>query len=680
MKSVDGKLPALVTRADDKWLIVPVLLALLGSGFLAEPRTLATTVLTFALFALPGFLVARSFTSGVRAVVYGLPLGYSLTSLLIMTAVAVHGWDMKIIIPAYALGVGMLWALVHFARMPSATTPLALQRESLPAVPPIVALGTGLLVLLLSVPFDHAGSLTSRGYAFTGLFGHDFILRSADSVALANAIPSDNYFLAGVKTANYYLLWYVLPATIYNLLGKHGEITSIVSVVSLLNVPIFTLLVYYSLAAFLRTVTGSAPDSLRIACVFMALFIFCYSYHWVFFLLTQLLDASRSPSLARLSTTMGPVSTSWVKDFLFQPHSILALAQLLVVMHLALVPSFRLRAIWMGILLGALLLTDTVVFLVAGCAFALWYVTRKDALREIRELVLLTASFAAIVALGFFVRILVIPEYSNKIVLSPYVAAIAALPALLALCFGPLPLFSALALKQKGWAATEQWRLLLLLLLVSLFFMLFVTEVLEGNVFLRKSLMTLRLPLIILSAAYLYTSLLSPRRVSRVALVLSALAVPTLFTDLYASSIADDGRYTMYVNPDDMAAAAWLRTHTRPDAVVQSLIEYPAPYEYSLTVCFGERKAALGLWKMAYQRYPNKEEIARRVHEIQTLFSTSSIEERERMAHALHIDYVFIGSHERARFPGVDTRFAADAAHFREAYASGTVRIYEVTS
>jgi uncharacterized membrane protein len=129
-----------------------------------------------------------------------------------------------------------------------------------------------------------------------------------------------------------------------------------------------------------------------------------------------------------------------------------------------------------------------------------------------------------------------------------------------------------------------------------------------------------------------------------------------------------------------MAAAFWLRSNTSSNAVVQSLIEYHdgGLFDYPLTICFGERKAALGLWQMAYQRYPNREAITQRVHQIQTLFSTASAEERASLASALHIDYVFIGPRERARFPGADARFFADTAHFREVYGADTVNIYQV--
>jgi uncharacterized membrane protein len=135
------------------------------------------------------------------------------------------------------------------------------------------------------------------------------------------------------------------------------------------------------------------------------------------------------------------------------------------------------------------------------------------------------------------------------------------------------------------------------------------------------------------------------------------------------------------VSTDEMSAARWLRTNTDPMAVVQSLIEYHGgQFDYSLPICFGERKTALGLWQMAFQRYPNRDAITARVHEIQDLFSTSDDNQRAGIAHRLKINYVLIGPRERARFPDSDARFGADTVHFERQFFSPTVAIYWVKS
>jgi uncharacterized membrane protein len=215
-------------------------------------------------------------------------------------------------------------------------------------------------------------------------------------------------------------------------------------------------------------------------------------------------------------------------------------------------------------------------------------------------------------------------------------------------------------------------------LLIALFFMLFVTETLEGNVFLRKSIMVFRVPLFLLAASRLYSAFHG--RVSAVTWGLLVLALPTLVTDTYATSDVHNRDATTYVSPAEMTAASWIKDHIERDAIVQSMVDYSAPgaIDFSLTVCFGERKSALGFWKMAYQRYPNKDAIVGRNHDIDAMFRSDDTVERYRLARALNIDYVLVGPREQARYPGAEARFAGDPAHFRRVYDSGEIRIYEV--
>jgi uncharacterized membrane protein len=215
---------------------------------------------------------------------------------------------------------------------------------------------------------------------------------------------------------------------------------------------------------------------------------------------------------------------------------------------------------------------------------------------------------------------------------------------------------------------------LIALLIAALFFMLFITEVLEGNVFLRKALTVARLPLLILSGRYLYSFLKPTLAVG----LLVLLAAPTLLTDTYATSDTSDARHVDYVSKDDMTAAVWIRGHTERNAVVQSRIDYPGDFEYSLTVCFAYRRAALGLWKMAYQRYPNRAALDERVREVDALYMTSIDDERITLAKALDIDYLYVGLQERARFPEITARMDADIRDFKPVYKHGEVSIYQV--
>jgi len=663
------------TLAGSKALYVvgPLAVAAVAGLWIADAATMAAAVITFMAFALPGFIVFRRFASTTVAMVYGVPLGYSLTSLIIIAAVGLGGWSIPVIGCAYVL---LLAAVYMIARMaPGGRGDQASAQDDYDIeLPLFVAIALATFVLLLSIPLAHAGSLTERGYAFAGLFGHDFILRATDSVTLAQSIPEDNFFFHGQKTKNYYILWYILPATIVNLLGKNADAAKIVASVSLISVPVFGMLVYFALESFVKATTQVAIASMRLAIIFLLLFICCYSYHWVFYGLTHVLDPAVYPAVDRVSHMMGPVSTSWFKDLLFQPHSMLALMQLLAVMYLSLRPPLPLRGLWIGLLLGSMLLADTVVFLVIGSAFGVWYLFKVFDRSRISELVQMICSVGCVVALCLGIHAFGSAEYSNKIVFLPYTAAIVGLPLLLPLCLGAMPILPLLAWKQRAWHLERQTWLLIALLIASLFFMLCITEVLEGNVFLRKALTVARLPLLLLSGRYLYSFLRPTLGVS----LLVLLAAPTLLTDAYATSDTSDARHVDYVSKDDMTAALWIRGHTERGAVVQSLIDYPGPFDYSLTVNFAYRRAALGLWKMAYQRYPNRSALDERVREVNALYMTSSDDERITLAKALDINYMYVGPQEQAKYPGITARMDADILHFKSVYRYGEVSIYQV--
>jgi hypothetical protein len=651
----------------------PVGVAAMAGLWIADAATTTATIIAFVAFALPGFMVFRRFTSATVAMVYGVPLGYALTSLIIIAVVGLGGWNIAAIGCAYAFLLATVYAIARVTHGRRGDV-LSAQEGCDAELPLFVAITLAAFVLLLSVPLAHAGSLTERGYAFAGLFGHDFILRATDSVSLAQSIPEDNFFFHGQKTKNYYILWYILPATIVNLLGKNADAAKIVASVSLISVPVFGMLVYFALQSFVKATTQAAIATTRLAIIFLLLFVCCYSYHWVFYGLTHVLDPAVYPAVDRVSHLMGPVSTSWFKDLLFQPHSMLALMQLLAVMYLTLRPPLPLRGLWIGLLLGSMLLADTVVFLVIASGFGVWYLFKVFDRSRISELALMIGSVACVVALCLGIHAFGSAEYSNKIVFLPYMAAIAGLPILLPLCLGAMPILPLLAWKQRAWHLEPQTWLLIALLIASLFFMLFITEVLEGNVFLRKALTVARLPLLLLSGRYLYSFLRPTSAVS----LLVLLAAPTLITDTYATSDTSDARHVDYVSKEDMAAALWIRAHTERGAVVQSLIDYPGTFEYSLTVNFAYRRAALGLWKMAYQRYPNRPALDDRVREVNALYMTSSDDERITLAKALDINYVYAGPQEQAKYPGITARMDADVLHFKSVYRYGQVSIYQV--
>jgi hypothetical protein len=675
MNTFRARLTSLAHSRHDAYFLVPLTLAVVLGSFLADARTMGATILGWVLFSLPGFAIVRFVTaSAFLAAIYGTPLGFSLTGLLVLSVVAMCGWNVAVLFFSYALWLAGACALGLYWRHAKTTYPSTV--TTIGQLPLMVALVVCVYVIVVFIPLSQVGARTPEGYAFVGLFGHDFILRGVDAAALANGIPSDNYFFSGIKTYNYYVLWYLLPATVYNSLHQHAELRSILSLIDLLNIPVFSVLLYVTLARVMEQSERRSTDLGRLALVF-GLLSLSYSYHWVFFLLKHFIDPTSPALLIRISEKMSAVSASWYKDFLFEPHAVLALMQLLLLIRLIDAAPSAVVGIGFGVVLAALALTDTAIFLITACAFGGWYSISGRLRSRVSEALLTAISAATIVAGVFAFEIFTIPTYSNKVVLAPYVSIIAILPVFLLLMCGGQPVFALLEIR-KRLRSDGTWRFLLVLLLTSLFFMLFVTESLEGNVFLRKSIMVFRVPLFLLAAAKLYSAFHG--RVNRMTWCLLVLALPTLVTDTYATSDIYNRNATTYVTTEEMAAASWIKDHTERDAIVQSMVDYSAAgaIDYSLTVCFGERKSALGFWKMAYQRYPNKDAIVDRAHDIDTLFLSDDTVRRYRLARALNIEYVLIGPRERARYPGAEERFATDVAHFKRVYDSGEIRIYEV--
>jgi uncharacterized membrane protein len=111
---------------------------------------------------------------------------------------------------------------------------------------------------------------------------------------------------------------------------------------------------------------------------------------------------------------------------------------------------------------------------------------------------------------------------------------------------------------------------------------------------------------------------------------------------------------------------------------VQSAVDYPGNYDYSPTIDFAERKAALGFWKMALLFYPDRRRLAERVRQVDEIFGAEDDGPRLRNLADLGIDYLVVGQRERALYPGCDQRFRRQPGHFRPVYEAGSVSVYQV--
>lgn len=638
----------------------------------AKWDSIIITMAVYALFALPGYLLfRRSGLARIRPILYGVPCGFAITGFFVLIHVGIAGWNLYSLTSFYVL---IVLAAYRWGGKAEDTGNDPAPEDPLRISPTIFFL-TCLLVFVAFMPFYYMGVLTEHGYAYSGLFGHDFILRGVYSVALANNVPPDSYFFHGKQIQNFYLLGYILPATIYRIMDFNADIRKIMTIICLINIPIFSLLVYDAISDFIRHYKEKI-DTKRIERIFFVV-IFCYSYHWIFFLIKRCADSGNITWLKPITNQMGLISQSWLRNIVFEPQLVLALMIVILVVKIMRRRYTVARGVCLGVLFSAMAMSDIAVFFICITAYGIFIVYDFVTGREraiVGDSCAVAAAGIIFVGILFFIGVFTIPEYSNHIILRPYSVIIIGLPLFIVLHYGFLPVTAVLGIVRRP--RNGEGIFMIILMVVCLFYMLFVAETVNGNTFIRKGLYLLRLPVVLFSAYCLYG--MARSRWSKIVYALLLVALPTVISDVYALADVNNRAYTTYVRKDEMAAALWVKDNTERDAVVQSAIDYPGYFDYSLTVSFGERPGALSHWKLAHVFYPNTSGIKERASRIRQIFSTDDGIERYRIIKGLGIDYLLIGKWEQKRYPGCRSRIDSDSAHYTKVYSNGGVNIYRV--
>ena len=200
----------------DIYFLLPIIVIYLLGSFIAETRLVVITMFTYFLFVLPGFVFFKlSKLSTLACLIYGTPLGISITSLLIMLTVPLKGWNILSIFIVYLIVIFIMIFFTYAVSYDNRDNVFRVHRvsENSINIPFCIFLFVSLYIITVFFPLKNAGSLTEHGHAFTGLFSHDFILRGVKSVALAKGIPNDNYYFYGLKPVSYTHL--TLPTTPY---------------------------------------------------------------------------------------------------------------------------------------------------------------------------------------------------------------------------------------------------------------------------------------------------------------------------------------------------------------------------------------------------------------------------------------------------------------------------------
>jgi len=157
------------------------------------------------------------------------------------------------------------------------------------------------------------------------------------------------------------------------------------------------------------------------------------------------------------------------------------------------------------------------------------------------------------------------------------------------------------------------------------------------------------------------------------------LGLPTTVIDAYnAQDVTnhDAGpgfRWTVVLDPAQQQALTWIRRTTPRDAVVQMEPVSRDRESWSLIPTFAERRMAGGL-PISLMNVPEYQATSARIEE---MFATASPAEASAIAHALHIDYIYVDDDDRSRYPGV-AKFDASPEQFSLGFRRGAVAVYIV--
>jgi uncharacterized membrane protein len=136
----------------------------------------------------------------------------------------------------------------------------------------------------------------------------------------------------------------------------------------------------------------------------------------------------------------------------------------------------------------------------------------------------------------------------------------------------------------------------------------------------------------------------------------------------------DGGAYYTRIEPDDMAAAAWLRT--APYGIIVEATKPDASYsEYARISTYSGLPTVLG-WPMHEAQWRGTyDPQGTRQDDIRRLYETSSWDDSQSILQQYGIRYVFVGTLERSTYHLNESKFQQ---HLTPVFQQGQVVIYEV--
>lgn len=645
---------------------------------LADWTTIAYTAATLVLFALPGVLLTPIFygnepgkrlESAIGGAVFGIGLsGY--------TAVAVGfriGWSPK----AITLAILALSAVCATAgRTFRGRVPLPVRKWT---STDYAILGTmcAVVVAFTAMPALHVGKLTERGYAYTWLYGIDFLSRSDFSISMTTKLPPDLFWMTGIPL-RMYLVGYAPSAFAFAASGKaialHSALLLMTLFLSLLMVGCFYIL--------LRALFSEAKVLAATAFVTLV----AYSYYWVY-------DAAKAPFLrpGHRFDFHDSVSHLFQRSFLVEPQALLATSLLLIILSMLALTRYKLNnyalAVFLGACLGLSFGAEAMQGLMMVGWFGLFFLGRfalvKGSLRDEAGPFLAAVASCGLICVSYFIFGMYARSSSGLLEFELNAWIFKYGLAFFPVEFGPLLILGVWGVV-RWWRGRREdfgWQLLLLGGLALLPVML----VKETTV--PRTRMVDRLWPVVLAAfsAYLIRELWSEggaRRARIVAVAVVLAAVPTFFTDIYYTSNVGDLYNTRYVRVEDQQACDWIRQNLPATAVVQGDYNYVVGPDrglyLSLISSFAQRPQMLGWFSGAATLVPDGwPEARRRRTDVGVMMGAKDSATLTGILDKYGIDYVYDGPSEQAKYPGFLPLLQSDAQEFREVYSRNGVSIFQ---
>jgi hypothetical protein len=670
-------------------LTAPVVAALVCSSL----RVTATVLLGLALLSPFGFLVERLVfgSSAERGLLerglVAVPLGYLLSTGLLVGLVRLLGARPAPVLALLGLGGVLSLGVARWWRRRGpgprradrgcATGPNGAALEGLPRTP--AALGLLLLLLIaLLLPYVRVGALTPRGFVYRDYFSGDYLKHVAVTAELTRGtIPPQNPFIAGGKL-HYYWFHYLFPAVLANALGP-GEIEPILRALNLLLAGDFLLLWLWTARAL---VGGRRRWLLTAALPFVGSSLEGTAVLWDLWRQGKSLAGFRDYNVDGFSRWLlgAPEVDGVYRLLLFNMQHIVPVALVLVALLAWRRGSgSRQTALALG-LAGALAIgqsgfAGSFFLLWAGACLLLTAEAGGASWRErwIRLGLLAAAPLPAMVWYRWGLELI-----GEGIPLRLEVAA--------PLLSRPLRfLLLAFGAGVPGIAGLLAWRRVhrptALLALLALTVVALVTVPGWGSDVAVKVGYLAALSLALLLGMLLALAARRPAA-RRALLALTALLLtagaPTLLLEVWNFADVENPRFTSFVEPWDMGAYEWIRSHTPRDAVVQKGLRSDlrdAPFSPIPT--FAHRHTFLGDRMHARIFLVSDSAYEARRAVVQRIFSSSDPREIQQLCLRHGIDYIYWGRQEFEDH-GWPRALTSDPQRFRRVFDGERAFLFQV--